>query len=320
MIWLIPLLAQSLPEACQNLRAERNRFALKACECSKLATHLQRQRCFADEAARLPAATSFAKRVNHYFYDAPPGVRFRAPSCINRRRRNSQRCANGIMAGAGAEVFDHNISASGDCFWGNMAYSKSILIILLCRALGVSHIIESGRMGGMSLMHYHHFGFQLTSVEMCPIRYISEALARAIPGLTLVDGNGMTAVPAALHKLHTVSSDRGSTPRVAVILDGPKMEMARQLAADIRNSTVLIVLDDQIDDDPLNLWPHATMHSGDPAWRAVYSLAADKAALTRNAEFEQDARFYFEPLERAVATTKKYMAGFFLGDRAFDPW
>ena len=29
--------------------------------------------------------------------------------------------------------------------------------------LGATHIVESGRMGGMQLTHYHHFGFALVS-------------------------------------------------------------------------------------------------------------------------------------------------------------
>ena len=123
MIWLIPLLAQSLlPEACQNLRAERNRFALKACECSTLATHLQRQRCFADEAARLPAATPFAKSVEYYFYDAPPGARFRASSCINRRRAcllvSSHRYFYNVIDDGSLKRWPHATMHSGEPAWG----------------------------------------------------------------------------------------------------------------------------------------------------------------------------------------------------------
>ena len=55
--------------------------------------------------------------------------------------------------------------ATSPCLWGNMPFGKSVAVVQLARTLKVTHIIESGRMGGMSLTHYSHFGFGLVSVE-----------------------------------------------------------------------------------------------------------------------------------------------------------
>ena len=34
------------------------------------------------------------------------------------------------------------------CLWSNMPFGKSVALLALARALGVTHIVESGRMGG----------------------------------------------------------------------------------------------------------------------------------------------------------------------------
>eukprot|EP00966_Prymnesium_polylepis_P312302 7216415-Prymnesium_polylepis.1 len=76
-----------------------------------------------------------------------------------------------------------------------MPFGKLAAIVELAFALNITHIVESGRMGGLSLLHYHHFGFQLVSIERNPLANVSKALQRAVPGIVLLDGDGTKLVP-----------------------------------------------------------------------------------------------------------------------------
>jgi hypothetical protein len=80
------------------------------------------------------------------------------------------------------------------CFWGNMPFGKSIEIILLARAVGATHIVESGRMGGMSLTHYDHFNFSLSSVEFRPIQHVETSMRSLYPKMRLLNGDGTFVV------------------------------------------------------------------------------------------------------------------------------
>eukprot|EP00315_Gephyrocapsa_oceanica_P011266 CAMPEP_0185285688 /NCGR_PEP_ID=MMETSP1363-20130426/1871_1 /TAXON_ID=38817 /ORGANISM="Gephyrocapsa oceanica, Strain RCC1303" /LENGTH=318 /DNA_ID=CAMNT_0027881479 /DNA_START=35 /DNA_END=991 /DNA_ORIENTATION=+ len=170
--------------------------------------------------------------VIDYFYDAPAGgQRFRLAACVHAKMRKVTH----------DYIWSADPGSKEPCFWGNMLYSKSVFIILFARLLGVSHIIESGRMGAMSLVHYHHFGFNLTSVEYMPIPDVSRALAQHLPSVRLLDGDGSVLVPRAISEIH--ASDPAA--RILAIIDGPKGVAALRLANSIAARVAAVVLDDQ---------------------------------------------------------------------------
>ena len=243
--------------------------------CSTLDSGENRHACLAGELAHLPLWPSSRAAVD-YFYDAKPypGVHMRLPGCVTRHPRGGGTWYNKDV------VWERNESAvAGDeCLWGNMAFGKLLLIILLARAVGATHLIESGRMGGMSLMHYSHFGFNLTSVELLPVRHVEETLRRMLPAVRLRDGSGMELVPAAIAEIY--ASDPAA--RIAVVIDGPKDALAEELARRIRNSTTLIIIDDmKLAAAFRAAWPHATAEVSDPGWQRAFPLRRDAAAITR---------------------------------------
>ena len=60
--------------------------------------------------------------------------------------------------------------------------------------LGVTHIIEQGRYGGLSAWLYSLHGFKVSSIELLPLSEVSEALRRRAPEVTLIDGDGRAEV------------------------------------------------------------------------------------------------------------------------------
>ena len=181
-------------------------------------------------------------------------------------------------------------SAGDDCLWGNMPFSKSTAILLACRALRITHIVESGRMGGISLLHYHHFGIRLTSIELSPIPDVSAALRRRIPSidqLDLRDGNGLRLVPKAVHQI--LSADPNA--RVAVIVDGPKGRGGIHLSKLVLPLVSLVVLDDQA--VSAGSWP--AFHTSHPQWRSALPMARDARLVDSTA-----AADFFHEEDRAT--------------------
>ena len=70
------------------------------------------------------------------------------------QRRDSER-RSGVNKRRDYEWSHNRSHADAHCFWSNMPFSKSIAIVVLARMLGVTHLVESGRMGGMQLLNYH---------------------------------------------------------------------------------------------------------------------------------------------------------------------
>ena len=182
--------------------------------------------------------------VLEYFYSASAGIRLRLPACVHHEMRTD----TGDFLWYSAESMSkrHHVATPEDtsrspCFWGNMAFSKSIAIILIARLLNVTHIVESGRMGAISLTHYHHFGFNLTSVEFKPLEHVQLDLERHFPAIRLLNGDGSALVPQAIDEI--LVSDPAA--RVMAIIDGPKGQAAVRLAQKVSSKTVAMVLDDQ---------------------------------------------------------------------------
>ena len=169
-------------------------------------------------------------------YNAPRGERFRLPACDEKSRH-----ARGHGDYSGDLIWHRKAGAVGECLWSNMPLSKRAAIISLALALNVSHIVESGRMGGLGLLDYLHFGFAVTSVERYPVPHVRRSLRRIASSIELMDGDGMELVPRAVQQI------LGHNPaaRVAIVIDGPKGELARTLARQLRNQTVFLALDDQ---------------------------------------------------------------------------
>ena len=243
-------------------------------QCNSLQSGHTRRMCLAHQIAEF-AQQLVNVDVLDYFYKALPypGVRFRSPACVNPHHRGGRDYGNDI-------VWERDSLApkGDDCLWGNMAFSKSIFILLLARALGVTHVVESGRMGGMSLVHYAHFGLRVHSIEFHPLESVKQALRRAIPSATIDDGDGTTLVPAAIANIHRDDPHA----RILCIIDGPKGSLALQLARKIRNDVAMIVLDDQgLSQTFREEWPFATAQSNDKSWRALFPMKRDLLNVTR---------------------------------------
>ena len=204
-------------------------------------------------------------------YDgASPRERYRLRGCAE------PPTARGGRTGAGNLIWRPR-SAEEPCLWGNMPLGKLVAIILLARALGVTHLVESGRAGGLALVHYARLGgfiHGLTSVELYPIDGVREELRRTMPTtLTLADGNGLVLVPEAVEN---VTRRVGPAARVAVLLDGPKGARALELARRLAPHVVFVAVDDQ--HVPPDEWPQRlSTHVAHALWRAAFPLARDYA-------------------------------------------
>jgi hypothetical protein len=281
-------------------------FSRELERCDALTTGSQRHSCFAQSLATMPSWPS-SQEVMDYFYRATPypGIRFRLPGCVQPefRGRNLTVMTQEMKVAARRSHYDrmapwdmiwqHDESLGPECLWGNMPFGKSVLIILLARALGVNYLIESGRMGGMSLLHYAHFGLRLWSIELLPVKHVEVALVRRIPTLVLQTGSGMTLVPQAIREIRSRDADA----RIAVVLDGPKSTLARSLARTIINETSLVVVDDE--EVPRRFresWPFSTAQSADSSWRARFPMSADARSISATPpnppEMQHDASRY----------------------------
>ena len=69
----------------------------------------------------------------------------------------------------------------GHCLWSNMLPSQVAFITILARVFRVTHLVECGRMGGMPVTHYAHFGLNVTSFELNPIPWVKDAIAALVP-------------------------------------------------------------------------------------------------------------------------------------------
>ena len=180
-----------------------------------------------------------------------------------------------------------------------MPFNKILLIILMARVLGVTHIVESGRMGGMQLTHYHRFGFSLVSIEMFPVGHVQRSLQDLIPGIEMLNGDGKELLPRAVAKIRRTSPPA----RILAIVDGPKGNGAKDLARSLVNETEMIV----IDDFPVaslevpkqrafrDAWPYATTCTLNKAWSDSFPRSRDRAALAAAGSFfDYDVRAYLK--------------------------
>lgn len=188
--WLLPLAAM-LPltqagQAALQLPLSRpsgsltQEFSRALRHCDKKVGSEVRSQCFERLAVAQVLRPENADVMSYFYEGSPKEVRsrLRSASCSVKHKRGNQkkvgqngkvvfgRRMNTSVSYWGDWIWESSGADESSCFWGNMPFSKQVLIILVARGLGVSHIVESGRMGGMSLTHYHHFGFKLVSIEV----------------------------------------------------------------------------------------------------------------------------------------------------------
>jgi hypothetical protein len=155
-------------------------------------------------------------------------------------------------------------------------------IVSLALALRVTHIVECGRMGGLPLVHYAHFGFSVTSVELRPQPRVAAALAALAPSVRLIDGDCVALIPQLLDALEPTS-------RPAIVFDGPKGNTVYRLANALAQRAAFIAVDDQApqalrgrgnEDVDLPRWPFLNLAGH--AWQRL--LPSQRVAAALNAE------------------------------------
>jgi hypothetical protein len=122
-----------------------------------------------------------------------------------------------------------------------MAPHQLALIIGLARAMSVTHIVECGRMGGLPLLHYSHFGFNVTSFELSPIPWVKVALASLAPQVRQIDGDCVAGIPVLLRQIRAAEP----AARIGIVFDGPKGYGVFQTANRLAKDAAFIVVDDQ---------------------------------------------------------------------------
>ena len=168
------------------------------------------------------------------------------------------------------------------CLWGNMPPHKLLFIASAGRALGVTHLIETGRKGGASVMAYAQLGFQVTSVELVPLPNVARTLRALAPAVRQADGDGNEVVPALVEEILSRTPDA----RIALVVDGPKGAAGLELIEKLLPRVVFAVLDDVRAGSDIRA-RIAQRHTGasvmldDPLWVRPTTLADDTRFLSR---------------------------------------
>ena len=168
--------------------------------------------------------------------------------------------ANGpffIKARRNCSCFAQAPSPAPPCLFGDMRPAKLLAIISACRALGVTHIIEQGRFGGLSAWIYSLHGFKVSSVELLPLREVSEALRTRAPEIALIDADGREAVQRLVR-------DAPASERIAVIFDGEKRQTAYTTFGMVKPKIVLAAFDDTNLDN--GVFPQLLRSNREDAW------------------------------------------------------
>ena len=131
------------------------------------------------------------------------------------------------------------IRPKASCLFGDMRPGKLLAVIGACRRLGITHIIEEGRYGGLSALVYAIHGFKVTSIEMLPIDFVADSLKALAPkgSVRQVTGDGSILVPELVR-----AAPAGE--RIAVIFDGEKRRAAYRTYSQIRRLVHLAIFDD----------------------------------------------------------------------------
>lgn len=101
------------------------------------------------------------------------------------------------------------------CIFGDMRPAKILAVVSLARKLGVTHIIEEGRYGGLTAYIYSLLGFKVTSIEYVPLDDVTDSLTQLAPAIRQITGDGHVVTPQTVDEAPT-------NERLAVIFDGTK--------------------------------------------------------------------------------------------------
>ena len=124
------------------------------------------------------------------------------------------------------------------CIFGDMRPIKILAVVALARKLGVTHIVEEGRYGGLTAYMYSRLGFKVTSIEYVPLDDVTDSLKKLAPEMRLLDGDGHVLTPHAVSQ-----ADPGE--RIAVIFDGTKRHDAYDTSwLKVKSNVVFAVFDD----------------------------------------------------------------------------
>lgn len=149
-----------------------------------------------------------------------------------------------IKAMRNCSCFAQAPSPSAPCLFGDMRPAKLLAIIGAARALGIDHIIEQGRYGGLSAYIYALHGFRVTSVELLPLSEVTEAMRSRAPSVRLIDADGRAAVAKLVGGLSPAAA-----ARTLVIFDGEKRQTAYETFNLVRSKVALAAFDDTNLDD-----------------------------------------------------------------------
>jgi len=124
------------------------------------------------------------------------------------------------------------------CIFGDMRPLKILAVVVLARKLGVTHIIEEGRYGGLTAYIYSLLGFKVTSIEYVPLDDVTDSLKKLAPTMRLLDGDGHVLTPQ-------VVSEADPSERIAVIFDGTKRHDAYDTSwLKVKDKVVFAAFDD----------------------------------------------------------------------------
>ena len=130
-----------------------------------------------------------------------------------------------------------SLALGNGCLFGDMRPGKLLAVIAACRRLGITHIIEEGRYGGLSAYVYALHGFKVTSIELLPIDYVADALRSSMPSIRQVTGDGSQLIPKLVRRADTKE-------RIAVIFDGEKRQAAYKTYMKVAKRAHLVIFDD----------------------------------------------------------------------------
>lgn len=169
-----------------------------------------------------------------------------------------------------------DVERLGYCLWCNMSPSQLAFIVLLSRLFRVTHILECGRMGGLPVFHYAHFGLNVTSFELTPLPWVKSALAALAPSVQQIDGDCIEGIPRRIKEITRAEP----MARIGIVFDGPKGRGVIALANRLAEEAAFIAIDDQSPNtDPHDQprWPY--VYEGSPQWNSWLPTESMNAAL-----------------------------------------
>ena len=125
------------------------------------------------------------------------------------------------------------------CLYSDMNPATSLTTIALMHELGVDHIIEEGREGGLSAFLYYVHGFRVTSVEFLPEAEPLAALQQMAPGITLLHGDGSIIIPNLVNSM--TAEEAACT---MIFYDGEKRIPAHKSFLKVRDKVAFAAFDD----------------------------------------------------------------------------